>query len=182
MSARSVRAAFLLGLLLAGPASAQEYIRDEIRLNMRAGPGVEFKILKVLKSGDSVTRLARQKDWVQVRTEDGRQGWLPTGYTTSDAPARVVLAGVRAELAEARQRIEQLDQALEVQAGEIGEMQELRRRNREMEAELSRLDTSLANWRWMVAGAVLLALGLGAGLLVARLFNLGSRHRGRLKL
>jgi uncharacterized protein YgiM (DUF1202 family) len=32
------------------------YVRDELRINMRAGPGLEYRIVKLLKSGTTSIR------------------------------------------------------------------------------------------------------------------------------
>ena len=177
---RSLCFAIALGAVLTGPAQAQEYIRSEIRLNMRTGPGVEFKILKTLTSGDSVTRLESQGNWVKIRTPEGREGWLPAGYTTTEIPARVALEEAQDRLAQAEERFEQLDRDLKQQAEQLGEIQELRRHNLVLEEQIVNMRSSFSNWRWMVAGAGLLALGLLAGRLIGR--RISSRNRNRLKL
>ena len=83
-------------LLIAGAAlsvAAQEraYVRDEIRVNMRAGPGLQFRILRVLTSGEVVRRLAERDDWVQVAIPGGPDGWIESGYITTQVPPSVVL-------------------------------------------------------------------------------------------
>src|SRR5215470_8036097 len=97
-------------LLLSTPlAAGADYVRDEVVVHLRAGAGLEYKILKALKSGDSVTRLSETDDWIQVQTAEGQTGWLPTGYLSADPPPSVALPQVQAQLAQAQGRIDELE-------------------------------------------------------------------------
>ncbi len=64
---------------MAAGAQERAYIRDEIRVNMRAGPGLQFRILRVLTSGDLVQTVAERDDWLQVRLPGGPSGWIEAG-------------------------------------------------------------------------------------------------------
>lgn len=51
-------------------------------LNLRAGPGSSYRIVEVLKMGDSLTINGRSlySDWLEVKTESGKQGWVFSPY------------------------------------------------------------------------------------------------------
>ena len=57
--------------LLGSQASAAEraWIKGEVRLNLRSGPGTSYRILDGVKTGDVLTVLNRQESWTEVRTE-----------------------------------------------------------------------------------------------------------------
>lgn len=46
------------------------------RSNVRAGPGFEFKVLFTVEKGSSVIGHSYRDQWVQVRSEDNREGWI----------------------------------------------------------------------------------------------------------
>lgn len=46
------------------------------RSNVRAGPGLEFKVLFTVEEGSSVIGHSYRGLWVQVKSEDNREGWV----------------------------------------------------------------------------------------------------------
>jgi hypothetical protein len=46
------------------------------RSNVREGPGFEFKVLFTVEKGNSVIGHSYKGQWVQVRSEDNREGWI----------------------------------------------------------------------------------------------------------
>jgi uncharacterized protein YgiM (DUF1202 family) len=167
-----------IALLATAPSAVRaDYVRDEVYVHLRAGPGLEYKILKVLKSGDSVTRLSETDEWVQAQTAEGQSGWLPTGYLSAEPPPSIALPQVQAQLAQAQGRIEELDGKLASQGQAISELEALRQRNAELEHENARLSVA-SGWKSMATGAGIILLGALIGLLIPR----GGMSRGRLKL
>ena len=75
-----------------------DWVRDEVQINMRTGPGTQYRITRVLRSGDPVTRLQSTAQWVKVRTAEGQDGWIPAGYTREEPPASLALPETRAKL------------------------------------------------------------------------------------
>ena len=103
--------AAILVLALGAPAfAATMYVRDELRINMRAGPGLEYRIVKLLRSGDRVNRKEAKDDWALVTASEGKEGWVPIGYLVKEAPPSIALPGVQARLKGARDRLSDLGQ------------------------------------------------------------------------
>ena len=50
-------------------------------LNVRSGPASDNAALFSLPSGTIVDVLARAGDWIQVRDDRGRSGWVAGAYT-----------------------------------------------------------------------------------------------------
>jgi SH3 domain protein len=146
-------------------AQERAYIRDEIRVNMRAGPGLQYRILRVLRSGELVDQLDEREDWVQVRISPaGPDGWIESGYVTPDAPPSVTLPQVQDQLTHAEARVVELEKKLAVQTNAMGELEQLRARNEALEAKNA--DLSFASgWKDMATGASIIVVGMVIGLL-----------------
>ena len=161
MRARLILTALLLVLALP-LAAAADFVRDEIRINMRTGPGNQFRIVKILVSGESVVRVAEDGGWINVKTRDGEDGWVPAGYLTREAPASVTLPRAEARLAQSQAQVETLQQKLSTQAEAVAELDTLRSRNLELENENIALGGS-DRWQTLGMGALIALVGLAIG-------------------
>ena len=153
-------------LALAHSSHAQDqYVRDELRINLRDGPGDGYSVVRVLVSGDPVARLDQRGGWIRVRTGEGSEGWLPQGYLSDAAPASVALPRLESQLAKARTRVQQLEGELANHEEVLQEAEELRTRNASLE-QLN--DEGSERWRSMTAGAAIALAGVVLGLLLPR--------------
>jgi SH3 domain protein len=165
--------------VVAASSVAEEvaYIRDEVRVNLRAGPGLQYKILAMLESGDRVVSLATQPDWVQVRTQAGTVGWVPAGLVGAEPPARVRLPQIEAMLAQAQERLRELEGIAEAERSATQRLEEQQARIEELTAHNDRLSSSAA-WKTLLAGA---GIGL-AGMAIGAALSRGSSSTRRIKL
>lgn len=171
----------LLLIGLAGPAAspvAADWVRDEIRINMRTGPGVQFRILRSLGSGDVVEPLGAQSDWVRVRTEDGEEGWVPGGYLVQEKPPSLRLPLVEAQLRRAEAQLEELRGELEAKTVAVTELDGLRSQVEKLETDNIRLVGS-ARWKMLLTGAGIVLVGMLLGVILPRG---GSQRARRIKL
>ncbi len=58
------------------------------RLNLRAGPGIDWRIIGALAAGQQVTVLGRSDNaqWLKIQTENGEIGWAAARWLKSDVP------------------------------------------------------------------------------------------------
>jgi SH3 domain protein len=167
--------ALVLAVAIAAPALASaDYVRDEIRINMRTGPGIQYRILESLSSGDQVAHLGSEGDWSRIRTPEGVEGWVPAGYLSSDPPASLALPAARTKLSRAESTIDDLRRKLAGQTESLTELETLRARAEELGTENLRLSVS-TRWKDYLAGGALLAVGVLIGLSIPR----GGATRGR---
>ncbi len=167
----------LIALVIFGSRSAvAEFVDGEVRANLRAGPGLEFRIMKILPAGAVVETLGRDGEWVRVRS-GGLEGWVPEGYVSNEEPASVQLPRVRERLATAEARVSELDKELGTRTAELVELAALRERNRVLEADASNASAN-ARWKVLTAGAAIVLVGILLGLIAPR----GGGTRSRLKL
>lgn len=57
-------------------------------LRLRSGPGTTFGVVGSAPNGQSITASGRngQKDWVQVRTPDGKSAWAAANFLNCSPP------------------------------------------------------------------------------------------------
>ncbi len=74
---------FLLSLLVISPTLAEKrYVSDVLIINLRTGPGNDFRILKGLRSGTHLEFMEEniEKKFTKVKTDKGLEGWVPTRF------------------------------------------------------------------------------------------------------
>jgi hypothetical protein len=47
--------------------------------NIRSGAGNEFPLVTTVKQGDTLTVIGEDREWFNVRLEDGKEGWIKSG-------------------------------------------------------------------------------------------------------
>jgi SH3 domain protein len=192
MSARQIRgrdsiaccAGLLLILAFAGAASAEAaWVKDELRLNLRSGPGVQYRIMGVVKTGDAVEIVERSEGWTQIRVASLGTGWIPVGYLQSEPPARVRLAQSEAQTSEFR---DQLDLVSSEAERLKQENEELAARDEEQRTSIDRLGRENfelragARWPEWVTGAGILAAGMVLGAILRAISARRTRPRLRI--
>ncbi len=54
-------------------------------VNLREGPGINYKVIGTAKKGTTITILEEKGNWFRVRLENGKEAWMSKG-ATSEAP------------------------------------------------------------------------------------------------
>ena len=174
-------------LVLAAVAATAEtaWVKDELRLNLRTGPGVDYRIKGFIKTGDSVTVLSRREGWVQVRTPNTElgDGWIEDGFLSAEPPAAMRLDRMKTETAEARGQFGSLSERVKQLEAENGKLSEADTTQKEELETLTRDNLELragARWPEWITGACLLAVGMLMGAIVQSVN--GRRARPRIRL
>jgi uncharacterized protein YgiM (DUF1202 family) len=162
--------------LAAGAAMAEQaWVRGDIRLNVRTGPGTQYRIMGVAKTGDGVEILARGDNWTQIRVpnEDGNpiEGWIPEGYLRSQMPPTVRLNQAEARLSELESELSSLraqTQDLETQNTLLtGRDSEQQSQIKELTMENMELNAGARYPEW-ITGASIFAAGMILGAMLHR--------------
>jgi SH3 domain protein len=167
----------------AGAARAERaWVKDELTVWVRSGPGNKYRNFRAIKTGDTVEILSRTKDWTQIKAGDS-EGWIPVGFLQPEPPARIRLERHEAETADQRRRFTTI-------SGEVSELRtqnaELSERQQTLEAELARIrDENIelragARWPEWIAGASILVVGSLLGMFVQ--WSSGRRNTRRIRL
>ena len=166
---------------IAGSAETA-WVKDEVRLNLRSGPGTQYRILQGIGTGDRVDILKRGEGWTQVRAGEG-DGWIPEGFLQSEPPAAVRLERLEAQTSDVRATIDELPEKTSTLEAENTELAE-RASSQESEiALLTRENVELkagARWPEWITGAGILAVGMLMGAILQSISGRRSRPRIRL--
>ena len=186
MTVRGVAGGLVLATLAFAPSPSRAesaWVKDELRLNLRTGPGTEFRILGVMKSGDRVAVVERKEGWTQVQPQKGEAGWIPVGYLQPSAPASIQLTKSEAQVDSLQ---EQLDE-ISTEAAQLRTTnQKLEKREVERNAGMEKLNRenqayrAAAEWGGYITGAGILATGMITGWLLKASSSRNRSSRIRL--
>jgi SH3 domain protein len=181
---RRAAAVAAAALAFAGAASAETaWVRGESRLNVRTGPGSDYRIIEMVKDDDPVQVVKRQGDWTRVKTAAGNDGWVPSAFLVVEAPPAVRVGQLESEAQALRQRVASLESD---NTRLTSSHEELTGRDAERAEECQRLASENKDlkagqrWPFMITGAGILASGLLAGAFFGRAGARRSSRRLRL--
>lgn len=84
-------AAIILTSSIPAAGAEQYYVGQRMEITMRSGPGVSYKVIAMLPSGNGVTMLEYGKDWSRIQTLDGKDGWVLSRYMTKEKPVTLMI-------------------------------------------------------------------------------------------
>ncbi len=139
--------AFLVISMMSSIAVAEStYVSDELEITLRTGPGLKNKITAMLRSGDALEILQENANgYIEVRTANGKTGWVLKRFLMDSPSARSRLNEVQAreeKLAEQQLEIQELRTAASDSESASITMQEV---NRELKSELERVNAIAAD-------------------------------------
>lgn len=174
-------ATLAIATLISAPLAAQDqtvYVNDDLRIAMRAGPGDEFRVIRILVAGTELAELERHEPWVRVSVPDGPQGWVPSRYLSEEVPARARVPELLAAQERNRAIIERLEAELAKMDGVSKEAARLREAASTLSTENARLTYS-ERARDMLSGAGIALAGILVGALWPRRGSANSLASGR---
>jgi SH3 domain protein len=182
-------AAFLI--LFAGSALAGTvYVKGVMKITMRTGPGVDHKIVTMVKSGDSLEIIESNEAWSHVRASKGREGWVLTRFVTPEVPVVLLVDGLKkkntelsdllerlkaenAELSGTRTKLRNLEKSYTLLKKESADFLGLEKKYekatkgfQEQQEHIAALEKSLGNEdiKWFLSGAGVLVAGIFLGM------------------
>ena len=150
MTARIVA---LVCLLCASLAHAEtRYVTDKLSIELRRGPGNEYKITRTLEAGLALEVIEQtQEGYSRVRVGDaqGTEGWVLTQFLTTDRSARDRLAAAEKTAADAKAHAADLERQVADLTAKLGdtktELDHTRENHDHVSRELSNIKTAAAN-------------------------------------
>ncbi|UCG13372.1 MAG: TIGR04211 family SH3 domain-containing protein [Deltaproteobacteria bacterium] len=106
----------LVSWTLGGQALATTYYVSDTTLeaNLRAGTGIEYRIIALVRPGASVTLLGEKDGWAQVALRDGRTGWIFKRYLSERPPWRLTAQKLAEKNQELESRVGTIEQSQRV--------------------------------------------------------------------
>jgi SH3 domain protein len=167
-----------------GPAAAEQaWVRAELRLNLRTGPGNNYRIVGAIGTGDSVTILKQTETWTQIRLAGGEEGWIPAGYLQPEPPATIRVTQLEEEVLELRGQLETVTAERESLSKSNERLTGDDDQQAQQIAELTRENARLKGgqrWPEWLTGAGVLCVGMFLGWLWSR--STGRRSSPRIRL
>jgi SH3 domain protein len=104
------------------------YVTEEFEITMRTGPGVDRKIIALIRSGQRVEEVSKSEEWTEIRLPSNKTGWVLTRYLSPKEPCALIKEHLQTEF-----NLLQTDKT------------ELAAKNSDLEAENQRLEAQLAS-------------------------------------
>lgn len=90
-------------------AADSRYVTDELQITLRQGKGNEFRIVKTLKTGDPLTVLQDEGDYLLVRAADGAEGYVLSRYTMQNKPKSQAVAALTREVESLKEKLSRFE-------------------------------------------------------------------------
>lgn len=104
--------------------SEPAYITDQIKVTLRSGPGLQYKILKMVSTGDKVDTLnSVSNGYTEVQLSDGSQGWVLTRYLIDTPTAAQRLETYITKLTSANQNLAKTSKNLAAKQTQLAQLQ-----------------------------------------------------------
>lgn len=146
----TARIAALVCFLCAAVAHAEtRYVTDKLSIELRRGPGNEYKITRNLEAGLSVEVVEQTADgYSRVHVGD-TEGWVLTQFLTTERSARDRLAVAEKAASDAKARSADLERQVAELTAKLGdtktELDHARENHEHVSKELSSIKTAAAN-------------------------------------
>lgn len=86
----------------------RRYVSDKLVLNVYAEPDSSSARVATIETGDAIGEIESRGNYVRVRLDDGREGWVGASYLTTEIPAvarlRELQGGQKAAVAAAEKK------------------------------------------------------------------------------
>jgi SH3 domain protein len=147
MIARIVALACLLCAALAHAET--RYITDKLSVELRRGPGNEYKITRNLEAGLSVEVVEQTPDGYSRVHVGETEGWVLTQFLTTERSARDRLAAAERAASDAKARSTDLERQVAELTAKLGdtktELDHTRENHDKVSRDLSNIKTAAAN-------------------------------------
>lgn len=173
--------------LSAAVMAAEPYhVSDEVTVFMHSGPSNQYRIKARVSSGTALELLARNREtgYVQVRTDNGTEGWIESRFLSEGASIKSRLPRLEEQLAQSRERVTQqatdlerlraeLEEASAISARSVSEVAQLENEVARLQLQIDRMDERNL-MGWLLRGGGIALIGVILGLIIP---NLPKRRR-----
>jgi len=126
----------LTGLFHRALAETQ-YVSDMLIISVREGQDPEDPVLGYLRSGTPLDILEETDAFMNIRTQDGLQGWVRKKFIVADKPKAIIIDDLRTQIARLETDMQSLQEASDTQG--------LKKIMQGYQKEIQSLNTALKN-------------------------------------
>ena len=92
-------------------SAATRYVSESIFIYMHSGPSTDYRIRGTIKVGTALTTLkySDNKKFVQIKTPNGKTGWVKANELQTESPATYLLPKVQKQLVDAQEKLANID-------------------------------------------------------------------------
>ena len=119
------------------------YVTGITNITMRTGPGVSHKIVAMLKSGTKLAIIQYDKDWSQVKTAGGKDGWVLSRFLTEKVPDALMvekLQNLNTDLQAQLKSLEEENKDLTVKNATLVQIEEKYKKLKKESSDFLKLD------------------------------------------
>lgn len=103
-------------------AATTQYVSDQLKVPLRSGSSDEHRILKFITSGTALTVLDRSGDFIHVKTEGGKKGWVLKKHVMDLPSGRDRVASINKKLEKSKLEINKLQSTITELKSEIKQL------------------------------------------------------------
>jgi len=104
------------------------YVTERMRITLRTGPDVSYKVIGLVASGESVDLIEESHKWSRVETDEGKIGWVMTRFLTTDIPKSDLLEKLQKDHEQLKDKTKSV----------ANENEKLKTENKDIKKELSK--------------------------------------------
>ncbi len=87
----------ILFFMVPGASAETLYVNDFVRVTLRTGPGLDYRVIDMVGTGTKVTPLEQRDEWTRVQVLDGKEGWILSRHLTPDPPSVLLVERLKEE-------------------------------------------------------------------------------------
>jgi len=85
----------LLVFVTASVQAKSMYVSEIVEITLRTGPGIDHKVIAMLKSGQTLVVLEPGSEWTKVRLANEKEGYMLSRFLTEKKPNELLLAELK---------------------------------------------------------------------------------------
>jgi len=129
---------FLCIVVFISPSSAEDiYVAGITKATMRTGPGIEHKIVDILKTGDKLDLVEYKNDWSLLKKDQGKTGWVLTRFLTREIPDIFLIENLKKENQELISKIELIEDKNNILTDENAALVQIKEKYNKLKQESS---------------------------------------------
>lgn len=101
---------------LSSYAADVAYVSDSFWITLRTGPGIEYKIIGFLRSGEALQVISSEGDWTKVKPLNNprykEEGWILTRFVMHRRPYKFVAERLKKENSDLKKQVSDLRKQL----------------------------------------------------------------------